>query len=114
VSNVYLSARNMGYDAYQFIDSLPCDAVGELHLGGFTSEPDESTPGGEVLIDTHAAGVAAGVWELYSHAVRRFGRQPTLIEWDNDLPSFGTLAAEAARADEIATAAWKERHALPG
>jgi uncharacterized protein (UPF0276 family) len=114
VSNVYLSARNMGYDPYQFIDALPVNAVHELHLGGFTSEPDEATPGGEVLIDTHAAGVAEPVWELYAHAVRRFGLQPTLIEWDNDIPPFTTLAAEAARADEVAAMTRKGARALAG
>jgi len=114
VSNVYLSARNMGYDPYQFIDALPVNAVHELHLGGFTSEPDEATPGGEVLIDTHAAGVAEPVWELYAHAVRRFGLQPTLVEWDNDIPPFTTLAAEAIRADEVATMTQKDSRALAG
>lgn len=114
VSNVYLSAHNMGYDPYGFIDALPRDAVCELHLGGFTPEPDEATPGGEVLIDTHATGVAGPVWELYAHAVRRFGLQPTVIEWDNDIPSFATLAAEAAHADEVVTMTRKGPRALVG
>ncbi len=30
------------------------------------------------------------------------GRQPTMIEWDNDLPPFATLLAEAAKADAVA------------
>jgi uncharacterized protein (UPF0276 family) len=102
VSNVYLSAHNMGYDAYRYIDGLPADAVGEVHLGGFTPEQDEAEPGAELLIDTHAARVAEPVWELYAHAVRRFGRKPTLIEWDNDIPAFAVLLSEAARADEVA------------
>ena len=114
VSNVYLSARNMGYDPYRYIDALPIDAVHELHLGGFTSEPDEATPGGEVLIDTHSVGVAGPVWELYAYALRRFGRQPTLIEWDNDIPPFATLAAEATRAEEVASMTQKEARALAG
>ena len=55
VSNVDLSAHNMGYDAHTYLDELPGDAIGELHLGGFTREADEATPGSDVLIDTHAA-----------------------------------------------------------
>jgi uncharacterized protein (UPF0276 family) len=101
VSNVYLSAHNMDYDPYWYIDGLPVEAIGELHLGGFTAEEDEAEPGSELLIDTHAARIAEPVWDLYAHAVRRFGRRPTLIEWDNDIPSFATLLAEAARADEV-------------
>ena len=33
----------MGYDAYAYLDGLPADAIGELHLGGFTPEADEAT-----------------------------------------------------------------------
>jgi uncharacterized protein (UPF0276 family) len=109
VSNVFLSGRNMGYDPYRYIDAFPAAAVGELHLGGFTAEPDEATPGAEILIDTHATVIAEPVWDLYAYAVRRFGPTPTLIEWDNDIPSFATLLAEAARADAVARAALNEQ-----
>ena len=101
VSNVHLSAYNMGYDAYAFIDALPADAIGELHLGGFTREEDETDPSAGLLVDTHAAPVAEPAWALYAYAVRRFGRTPTLIEWDNDLPSLTTLVGEASRADAV-------------
>jgi uncharacterized protein (UPF0276 family) len=94
----------MGYDAYAYIDAFPAEAVGELHLGGFTPEPDEATPGGDVIIDTHATRVAEPAWDLYAHTLRRFGGRPTLIEWDNDLPDFSDLIAEARRADAIAGA----------
>lgn len=115
VSNVYLSAHNMGYDAFRYIGAFPEDAIGELHLGGFTREPDDGNPGAEILIDTHAERIAEAVWDLYAHAVRRFGPKPTLIEWDTDLPPFATLLSEAARADEIAVAniAGEASHAAP-
>jgi uncharacterized protein (UPF0276 family) len=105
VSNVYLSARNMEYDAYEYIDSLEGGAIGELHLGGFTPEQDESRPGLELLVDTHATRVADPAWELYAYTIGRFGSKPTLIEWDNDIPPLATLLAEAARADSTAAAA---------
>jgi uncharacterized protein (UPF0276 family) len=114
VSNVFLSAHNMGYDAYAFIDALPAHAIRELHLGGFTPEPDEARPGRDVLVDTHAARVDEPVWGLYAHAIRRFGPQPTLIEWDNDIPPFSALTTEAARADAIADVAHQEHRALAG
>jgi hypothetical protein len=101
VSNIYVSGHNMGYDPYDYIDRLPAGAVGELHLGGFTAEPDDASPDADILIDTHAARVAGPVWALYDHALRRFGAIPTLIEWDNEIPSFATLLAEAMRADQI-------------
>ena len=114
VSNVYLSAHNMGYDACRYIDGLPGDAVGELHLGGFTREDEEGEPEGAVLVDTHAERVAEPVWELYAYAIRRFGLKPTLIEWDSEIPPFATLLAEAARADAVAGKACpaEGRHAV--
>lgn len=106
VSNVWLSAHNMGYDAYAYIDAFPTDAVSELHLGGFTPETEDN--GAEVWVDTHGAAIDDAVWQLQAHALRRFGPRPTLIEWDNDLPSVVTLVGEARRADEIARGAQQE------
>lgn len=105
VSNIHVSAHNMGFDARTYIDNLPADAICELHLGGYTTEEDEAAPGNELLIDTHAAPIAEAAWDLYAYAIRRFGPKPTLIEWDNDIPPLATLLGEAARADEIADAA---------
>jgi uncharacterized protein len=89
----------MGYDPNAYLDAFPAGAVDELHLGGFTPEEDAATPGATLLIDTHAAPVAPDVWPLYEHALKRFGRVPTLIEWDNELPSLAALVDEAHRAD---------------
>jgi uncharacterized protein (UPF0276 family) len=114
VSNVHVSGHNMGYDAYRFIDAFPAGAVAELHLGGFTQEDDEATPGGTVLVDTHAHAVAEPAWDLYAHAIRRFGLQPTIVEWDNDLPTLAVLTGEAAKADRIRSAAREDRHAQVG
>jgi uncharacterized protein (UPF0276 family) len=105
VSNAFLSAANMGYDAYAYMDAFPAHAVAELHLGGFTRETDDATPGGEILIDTHAGAIAEPVLSLYAYALRRFGPRPTLVEWDNALPAFARLLAEAQRADAVAAAA---------
>src|SRR5437667_945246 len=63
ISNVVVSAHNMGYDAYQYIDDFPAEAIGELHLGGYTPEDD-------VLIDTHGAPIAERSWDLYAYALR--------------------------------------------
>ncbi len=102
VSNVHVSAHNMGYDAHAYIDGLPAEAIAELHLGGFALEDDAATPGGTVLIDTHATEIASPAWDLYAHALDRFGLKPTLIEWDNDIPAFTTLLGQAALADALA------------
>jgi uncharacterized protein (UPF0276 family) len=101
VSNVYLSGHNMGYDPYPFLDGLPSGAIAELHLGGFTAEDDDATPGRTLLVDTHASRVTEPVWRLHAHAVGRFGPAPTLIEWDDEMPALVTLTEEAQRADAV-------------
>jgi uncharacterized protein (UPF0276 family) len=114
VSNIHLSGHNMGFDPYRFVDALPPNAIGEFHLGGFTMEADESTPGSELLIDTHSERIAAPAWKLYHHAVGSLGHKPTMIEWDSELPPFATLLAEAATADTVADDALRReaRHAV--
>jgi uncharacterized protein (UPF0276 family) len=101
VSNVYVSAHNMGYDPHPFIDGLPADAITELHLGGFTPEEGEENPDATLLVDTHASAITDAVWDLYAYALRRFGHKSTIIEWDNNIPPLTTLVGEASRADAI-------------
>lgn len=114
VSNIVVSASNLGFDPYAYINEFPVETVREFHLGGFTREAEES--GSDVLIDTHDSPIADEAWDLYSHALRRFGPRPTLIEWDSSIPELATLLKEAAHAsaiaDRIATEA--EHNALVG
>jgi uncharacterized protein len=105
VSNIVVSAHNMSYSAYRYIDDFPADAIGEIHLGGYTPEEDEATPNSELWIDTHAAAIAAPSWDLYAYALRRFGSKPTLVEWDNDIPPLSTLLEEATKVDKAVHAA---------
>ncbi|KXJ55949.1 MAG: hypothetical protein AXW12_09280 [Thalassospira sp. Nap_22] len=96
VNNVYISAHNLGFDANAFIDAVPGDLVGEIHLAG---HEEDANPDDNVLIDTHSRPVADPVWDLFDRLIARIGRKPTLIEWDNDVPSWNVLAREAALAD---------------
>lgn len=98
VNNIYLSAHNIGIDAHAYVDALPGDLVGEIHLAGF--EADQGT-GDDVLIDTHSRPVSDPVWDLYHRLIHRIGARPTLIEWDNDVPAWPVLEAEAIRADHL-------------
>jgi len=99
VNNIYVSARNHGFDARDYLDGIPRAAVGEIHLAGHSTRQLE---GRTLLVDTHNALVCEEVWHLYSQAVARFGAVPALIEWDMDLPDIEVLVAEAHRADRIA------------
>lgn len=103
VSNVVLSAHNMDFDARAYLDALPAEAIGELHLGGFEVEDDEATPGSTVIVDTHGTAIDEASWALYEYAVSRFGPVPTLIERDNDIPDLSSLIADGQRAARHAT-----------
>ncbi|HEX2492666.1 MAG TPA: DUF692 domain-containing protein [Steroidobacter sp.] len=96
VNNIYVSSRNHGFDARDFLARIPRGLVCEMHLAGHSVNRYEDI---EILIDTHSAPVCEDVWNLYSDAIARFGDTPTLIEWDADIPALEVLAAEAARAD---------------
>jgi uncharacterized protein (UPF0276 family) len=98
VNNVFVSAVNHGTDAAAYLAAFPMDRVGEIHLGGHAAE---DLPDGTLLIDAHGAPVADPVWALYADVIARTGPLPTLVEWDNDLPPWADLAAEAARAAAI-------------
>jgi len=95
VNNVYVSARNLGFDAEHYIDALPADRVAQIHLAGFTDT-------GTYLFDTHSAPVHDDVWRLYARAVARTGDVATMVEWDADIPSFAEIGAEVDKAREIA------------
>ncbi len=100
VNNIYVQAHNHGFDPYQYIDGIDGRYVGEMHLAGHSEREYDHTDK-TLLIDTHSKPVRDEVWDLYTHAVRRFGSIPTLIEWDADIPPLDVLVAEAHKARDI-------------
>lgn len=99
VANVAVSATNHGFDPAGFLDALPLDRVGEIHLAGrFETVDGDGLP---LFVDAHDRPVPDDVWALYERVIERIGPTPTLIEWDADLPPFEGFLAEAARAEAI-------------
>lgn len=96
VNNVFVSATNLGFAPRGYMDAFPLDRVGEIHLGGHDTDSDDH--GAPLLIDSHGRTVADPVWTLLDDTLNRCGPRPVLIEWDNDVPDWPVLAAEAARA----------------
>jgi hypothetical protein len=86
-----VNAFNHRFDALRYIDAVPADRVVQFHLAGHSDH-------GSYLLDTHDHPIRVEVWALYEHAVRRFGRVSTLVEWDDNIPDFEVLAAAAAEA----------------
>ncbi len=102
VNNVFVSAYNHGFDAGRYIDAIPAERVVQMHVAGHTDK-------GTHLLDTHSDHVRAEVWQLYRRAVARCGPVATLVEWDEQIPTWDVLAKEA----EIARAARVEALAGP-
>ncbi|MBK6471775.1 MAG: DUF692 domain-containing protein [Betaproteobacteria bacterium] len=99
VNNAYVSGVNQGRDPWALIETLPADAVAEIHLAGFAEDLDAA--GEPLLIDHHGAAVDAAVWALYERTIARLGPVPTLIERDNHVPALAVLEAEARFALDI-------------
>jgi len=99
VNNIHVSAWNFGFDPIAYLDTLPIEPIGEIHLAGHHAAEDV-----DILIDDHGSRVAEPVWELYAAALRRFSGVPTLIEWDANLPALEVLLDEAHHAEELADA----------
>jgi uncharacterized protein (UPF0276 family) len=91
VNNVFVSARNHGFDPLDYLDGIPADRVGQLHLAGHSDR-------GAYLLDTHDAEVPDPVWDLARETLRRTGPVSTLVERDDRIPPLDRLAAESLRA----------------
>lgn len=98
VNNIHVSANNLRYDPRGYLDALPAEAIGEIHLAGHSLDPEH---GAALLIDSHDAPVAEPVWALYRHLLDRIGARPTLIERDGNIPAFEHLKAECDRARDL-------------
>jgi uncharacterized protein (UPF0276 family) len=94
VNNVYVSARNHGFSAHDFLAGIPPARVGQFHLAGHSDH-------GTHLLDTHDHPVCGPVWELYRAAVARFGGVATLIERDDHIPPLAEVVAESREAARI-------------
>lgn len=101
VNNVFISSTNLGVSPQAYIDAYPTAHVGELHVGGHDEDADDD--GAPLLIDSHGKPVVDPVWELLSYTLAQTGPKPVLVEWDNDVPDWPTLRAEATRAAQALT-----------
>ena len=96
VNNVAVGAHNVGLDAIAWLEAIPGDHVGEVHLAGHSADAE-----GSLLIDSHDEPVSEEVWRLYEGFVARIGQRPTLIERDGNVPPFAELMRERERAQRI-------------
>jgi uncharacterized protein len=101
LNNVHVSAHNHGFDPLAYLAGVPGERVGQLHLAGHSRQ-------GELLLDTHDEEVPEPVWDLYRAFLELHGPRPTLVEWDEHVPPWAELVAQARRAAAV------EREVLGG
>ncbi len=94
INNVYVSAKNCGFNARDYVDAIEVKYVGEIHMAGHAIDQFE---GRELLVDNHGAAPCAEVVELFKSFIGKAGPRPTLLEWDTDTPPFESLAAQAGQ-----------------
>jgi len=103
VNNVFVSAQNnKEFEPFKYLKTLNKKLVGEIHLAGHSKrEIFDGKNNKEILIDTHSDIVCNEVWEIYQAAIKKFGKIPSLIEWDVDVPELDVLLGEAKKAAKI-------------
>lgn len=94
VNNVYVNAKNHGFDARAVLAKMPLDQVVQIHVAGH-----EATD--EMIVDTHAADVCDEVYDLLAWTLERTGPVPVLLERDDRFPDWEVLSGELRRLDAI-------------
>jgi uncharacterized protein (UPF0276 family) len=94
VNNIYVSSQNHNFDPYDYLNNVPHDRVGQIHIAGHSKFE-------KYILDTHDHPVLDPVWKMYAHAVKLVGRTATLLEWDDSIPTFDEVHNEALKANKF-------------
>jgi len=103
INNIYVNSVNHGYDAENFLRTIPAQRVSYAHIAGhYVEAPD-------FLVDTHGADVIDPVWALLAKAYELYGVFPTLLERDFNIPALAQLMKEVDTITAMQTA-WSQEH----
>lgn len=91
VNNIYVSSRNHEFNPFDYLNAVDPARVAQIHIAGHSKFE-------KYILDTHDHPVIDPVWRLYAHAIERFGPTATLLEWDDRIPPFDEVHAEARKA----------------
>ncbi len=96
VNNIYVSSQNHDFDPFTYVNAVPAERVAQIHIAGHSKFE-------KYILDTHDHPVIDPVWKLYARAIQRCGPTATLLEWDDSIPSFDEVHAEALKANRYLT-----------
>lgn len=91
VNNIYVSSANHGFDPLEYLENIPHHRVAQIHVAGHSRQDG-------FILDTHDRAVIDPVWDLYARAMQLCGPVATLLEWDEKIPAFEVVHAEARKA----------------
>jgi hypothetical protein len=94
VNNIYVSSQNHDFDPLEYLEAVPAERVAQIHIAGHSRFE-------RYILDTHDHPVIDPVWQLYDRAISRAGPAATLLEWDDSIPSFDEVHAEARKAEKF-------------
>ena len=94
VNNIYVSSKNHNFDPYEYLNHIPHERVGQMHIAGHSKFE-------KYILDTHDHPVLDPVWKMYAHAIKLAGPTATLLEWDDRIPSFDEVHGEALKAGKF-------------
>lgn len=94
VNNIYVSSQNHNFDPLEYLNSVPAERVAQIHIAGHSRFE-------KYILDTHDHPVLEPVWALYARAIERCGPTATLLEWDDNIPSFDEVHHEAMKAQRF-------------
>lgn len=101
LNNLLVNAHNFSDQdpvehAQAWIKQIPLQSVGEIHLAGYTPAAADS-----LIVDDHSQPVSDECWTLYDWMLKTVGPVPTLVEWDNELPTWDVLLDQARQAHAV-------------
>jgi len=105
VNNIYVSSQNHGFDPMQYVNAVEAERIAQIHIAGHSKFE-------KYTLDTHDHPVLDPVWELYARAIERTGPTATLLEWDDKIPTFEEVHAEALKANRFLTRVARETEKL--
>jgi hypothetical protein len=105
VNNIYVSSVNHDFDPLTYVNAIPAGRVAQIHIAGHSRYE-------KYILDTHDHPVIDPVWKLYARAIERCGPTPTLLEWDDRIPSFNEVHSEAMKAQRYLDAAMNLQEVL--
>ncbi len=79
LTNIWINSRNRAVDPVAFVDALPADRIGYVHLAGGILVHGE-------WVDSHSRAVHGEVFELLDHLLSRSSPLAVIIERDGNWP----------------------------